>query len=379
MSESVNDDAPRSGIGLLFALLAGLVAVALTQLGGLVMATVLRALDVTETSTWLAGSWLTGTALLGGWRQDVTSTLGASFGWTITAAGAPLLLTGLFWLLLGRAARRIPAPAIPGAALAGLGAALGGLLLSVTSHTSVTVINSAGTVTTTEQLPLWWTSGSRPGVVVGAFLLGAVCWLIHTRFLTAWLAIRPYLIGLLVIPGIVVAVLAGGALAYLASNWWAILVIPMLAPLLGVSVLTAAAGAPAQVSLTRITPEPIGIWSWGDSWLAGLAGAATLVVIAVIVGLVLRRRRRRGEQVIITVGVALSAGFITWAQSFVLAMPEGLGAATEFTVSWWAALLIAAVMAIIATFTAGNIGAAAASNTGPAQDSDRTTAGVQPA
>ena len=38
-------------------------------------------------------------------------------------------------------------------------------------------------------------------------------------------------------------------------------------------------------------------------------------------------------------------------------MPEGLGAVTEFRVSWWAALLIAAVVAIIATFTAGNTGA----------------------
>ena len=44
----------------------------------------------------------------------------------------------------------------------------------MTSGNSVTVINSAGTVTTTEQLPLWWTSGSRPGVVVGAFLVYSV-------------------------------------------------------------------------------------------------------------------------------------------------------------------------------------------------------------
>ena len=56
-------------------------------------------------------------------------------------------------------------------------------------------------------------------------------------------------------------------------------------------------------------------------------------------------------------GVGLSAGFITWAQSFVRPMPEGLGAVTEFRVSWWAALLNAAVVAIIATFTAGNTGA----------------------
>ena len=346
----------QPGIELVMPPVAGLLAVAVTAFAGLIVATILRAVQLTDTSLWLLGSWLTGGALLGGWRQEVTSTLGPSFGWTVTTVGAPLLLTVLFWIVLGMVAQRSPTAAVPAALLAGLGAAVGGLALSLTSHTSETVTNSAGAVKTTEFLPLWWTSGSRPGVVVGAFLLGAVCWFVNAQLRGMWLAVRPYVVGLLIIPGLVVAVVAGAGLGYLVSNWWAILVIPLLIPMLGVSVLSGAAGAPTSVSLTRITPEPIGIWSWGDSVLAGLVSVALLVVISVIVGLLLRRKQRHGEQLIIVVGVALTSAAITWSQSVQIEPPNALGAPTQLTVAWWAAAIIGALMALVATTVAGNRG-----------------------
>lgn len=356
MSDTVSARNEKAGISLLMPVVAGLIAVAVTQVGGLVVATILRAVDLTDTSLWLLASWLTGGGLLGGWRQDVTSTLGPSFGWTVTTVGAPLLLTLLFWIALGMAARRSSTSAVPAALLAGLGAAIGALTLSLTSHTSETVTNSAGSVTTTEYLPLWWTAGTRPGVVIGAFVLGAVCWFVNTHLRDMWLAVRPYVVGLLIIPGVVVAVIAGAGLGYLISNWWAILVVPLLMPLLGVSVLFGAAGAPTIVSLTRITPEPIGIWSWGDSVVAGLVGLAILVLTAVIVGLVLRRRRRHGEQLVIVAGVALTSAAVTWAQSVQIDPPNALGAPTQLTVAWWAAAIIGALMALIATTVAGNRG-----------------------
>ncbi|MEI6622595.1 MAG: hypothetical protein WCP28_11880, partial [Actinomycetes bacterium] len=119
------------------------------------------------------------------------------------------------------------------------------------------------------------------------------------------------------------------------------------------------AGAPAQVSLTRITPDPIGLWSWSGSVVAGVVGVVGLVVIAVVVGLVLRRRHLHCQQVQIVVGVGLAAAAITWAQSFRVDPPNALGAPTAGVVAWWAAAIIGAVMALIATLVAGNRGRSA--------------------
>lgn len=331
------------------AFIDGLFAVALAVVLGIAVAVGLAYLGLTDTSWLRLGPWLGGMGLLGAWQQEVTSSVAGGIGWTTTATGIPLLVTGATALFVALRARRgVWWHAGPAA----IGAAAASALLVAGTRSSDTVSNAAGTVTTTEGLTWFWT-GNHPGTVVGAALLVGVVWLLHTAARAWWQSGRGVALSLLVGLGLVLtAGMAAGAV-YLTSSTPVGLALALLYPTAGTLVLCGVAGAPAEASLTRLTPEPLVLNTWTESLLYGVAGTVAVVLLALLVGLIVRLFKHRSTWLgAVTVTAALAA-FLAWAMSTEVAVPMALGAPTLVSINPLVATGIGAVLGAVVRFAAG--------------------------
>jgi hypothetical protein len=339
--------------------LAGVTAVAAAVLVGLGLAGLLGWLGLTDTPAVTLGLWLAGLGLLGGWRQDVTSDVAGGLQWSTWAAGAPLLVTAAAILAVWAFARRGQLRAV-GAVAAVVGAAGAALLLVVASEQSTTVANEAGSVTTTEGLTVWWTGGLRPGTVTGCALLVGIVVLVQSVGRRWWASGRAVAFGLLVLPGLVVTLgLAAGAV-WLTSAPAVGGALAALYPLVGTAILLAVGGAPSELGLTRISPEPydLSTWSVGPAAVAG--GILAVLLVAAVVGLVLRRRRHTGSAVAGITATAALALFLTWAMATTVDVPDSLGGLTRVATNPVLAAVVAAVMAAVALLVRGRARAAGA-------------------
>lgn len=322
------------------AVLDGVLAVVLAVLVGITLAFGLGYLGLTDTAWWQLGPWLAGLGLLGTWQQEVTSTIGA--GWTITAGGVPLLVTGAVALVVALRARR---GTWLGAPFAAGGAAGAAALLVLASRSSSTITNSAGSATTTNGLS-WW-------VPAGAAALVGVVWLLHTAALPWWRSGRAVAMGVLVWLGVVLTVGVAAAAAYLTSSTAVGIALGLLYPLAGTLVLFAACGVPVDLALTRLTPEPVtaATWDQGTLYLAG--GVVGVVLLAALTGLVLRLVKHRSTWLgALTVTPALAA-FLAWAMSSRVLVPDAFGASSSVTVNPLFAAVAGLGLAAVTRFFAG--------------------------
>ncbi len=331
------------------AFIDGVFAVLLAVVVGVLVAVGLAQLGLTDTSWLRLGPWLAGVGLLGAWQQDVSSSVAGGIGWTTTASGAPLLVTGLSaWFVALRARRSSWLGALPAAA----GAALSAAVLVFGSRTSETVSNQAGTVTTTEGLTWLWT-GDRPGTVAGAALLVGVVWLLQTVGSRWWRAGRGVAWSLLLGLGVVLTAGVAAAMVYLTSSTAVGLALALLFPLAGTMALFALGGAPVDTGLTRLTPETLSVGTWSQSLLYGVGGTVAALLLAALVGLLMRVVKHRSTWLgAITVTAALSA-FLGWAMSAQVLVPEALGAPSRLWVQPLAAAAVGAVLAAVTRFVAG--------------------------
>lgn len=346
--EDEHEATPGLGSTLLRPAVGGLVGVVVAMVVGTLLAAFLSATGLTTTSPWLLGRWLAGGGLLGGWRQDVTADVGNGISWTVTAAFAPLLITACVWLTVGAFARGRTISGWAGVAAAAGGAAVGGGLLVLISGVENSTVNAAGTVTASEGLTAVWTSGSHPGVIVGAAVLAAAAWASRTVGRGWWRAGRGLVIWFVIVPGIVLSLVASAATWYLTSSVAVAASLFLLFPLLGALAVPALAGAPVSVSLTRLTPEVVHVDLWGRGLVVGCGGIVVLLVLAAVVGFVLGRRGHVGPWVPAIVVVAVAFAFIAWAQTFNVHVPAGIGAPTIAAVSVPVAALAGAGMAVVA-------------------------------
>lgn len=296
-------------------LLDGVIAVVVALVVGLAMAFGLTYLGLTETPWWRLGAWLAGLGLFGTWQQDVSSSVGA--GWTVTAGGVPLLVTGCVALFVAVRAKRSTWISAP---IAALGAAGASALLVLASRTSTTVTNAAGSATTVEGLS-WW-------VPAGAAALVAVVWLLHTVGLTWWRSGRGVALGVLVWLGVALtAVVAAGA-TYLTSSTAVGIALALLYPLAGTLALFAACGVPVTASLTRLTPESVTVATWDQSLLYLAGGALAVVLLTAVTGLILRLAKHRSTWLGALTATPLLAAFLGWAMSSRVLVPEAFGASS---------------------------------------------------
>ncbi len=331
------------------AFIDGVVAILLAAITGLLLAFGLSQLGLTDSSLYPLGLWLAGVGLMGGWYQDVSSTVAGGIGWETTAAGAPLLVTGVVALFVALRAKASPAWA---AAPAALGAAVATALLVAGSVSTQTTSNEAGSVTVTEGLSWLW-DGTRPGAVAGAAALVAVVWLLNTVGLSWWRSGRGVALGLLVGLGVVLTAAVAAGAYYLTSSTSVAMALAMLYPLAGTLVLLGAAGVPVTASLTRLTPEPLMLSTWDEGLLYGVGGVVAAVLLAALTGLVLRVFKHRSTWVGATTVTALLAGFLAWAMSSSVVVPAALGA--QSTISGYPplALLAGAALGAVTRFFAG--------------------------
>jgi hypothetical protein len=336
--------------------MTGLLVVALAVVTGVALAGLLAVLGLTDTSPWALGPWLAGLGLLGGWRQDVTADVAGGIGWSTWAAGAPLLVTITVAVLVALLVRRLglePVGVLVAAAAAGAAAAL---LVAVSTRTTTTT-SDAGTVEAVHGLTWWWTGGVRPGTVVGALLLVATVGLVHVVGRRWWDGGRGVAYGLLVVPGVLLTVAAAAGAWWLTSSTAVAVSLAALYPLLGTVLLLSLGGAPAQLGLTRITPEPVVLATWSTSPLVLVGGLVAAGAVAVLVGLVLRSRRHVGS---FASGVSVSAALalvLTWAMATTVDVPDSLGGLTRLATSPVIAAGVAAGMAAIALLVRGRSGA----------------------
>jgi hypothetical protein len=324
--------------------LVGALAVVTAVLVGAAIASLLSALGLTETDTLRLGSWLAGLGLLGGWRQTVTSDVAGGLEWTTWAAGAPLLITGAAAVVVALLIPRMRL-GLAGVAGAGLGAGGAAAALVALSQRTLTTTNEAGTVDVTEGLTWWWTGGLRPGTVTGAAVLAILVGLVSTVGAPWWRGGRAVAYGLVVIPGLLITLIAAAGAVWLSSSTAVGIALAVLYPLLGSAVLLAAGGAPGEGGLTRITPEPYVLSTWSSGLLTGLGGVAACLLLAALVGIVLRVRRHRGSFVAGVTATAALAGFVTWAMTTTVDVPESLGGLTRLSAQPLASAVVAAAMA----------------------------------
>lgn len=331
------------------AFIDGVIAVLLAIVMGALIALGLAELGLTDTGWLTLGPWLAGAGLLGAWQQAVTAELAGGLAWTTTAAGAPLLVTWVAALYIALRARRGTwLQALPAAA----GAAVAAALLVAATRTSVTVTNEAGSVTTSEGLTWLW-SGDRPGTVIGAALLVAVVWLLQTAALRWWRSGRGVAWSLLVGLGVVLTAAVAGGLYYLTSSLAVGLAVPLLYPLAGTLALFGVAGAPVEVSLTRLTPETLSLTTWSESLVYGVGGTVAALVLAALVGLVMRLFKHRSTWLGAVSVTAVLAAFLGWAMSTTVEVPASLGAETTVWVNPLFAAVVGAVLGLVTRFFAG--------------------------
>lgn len=351
------------------AAVAGVVAVLVAVAAGAVLAGLLIALGLTTTSWWSLTTWLAGTGLLGGWEQSVTATVAGGVQWSSWVAGAPMAVTLAVMLAVAVPARRRRGTPLVGSAGAAAGAAVGAVILVMLSGAGSETTNAAGTVAVQEGLTFLWTGGLRPGTVLGAALLIGGAWWVNTAGFDWWRQGRAVAYGLLIVPGLVLTLVAGGAVVYLTSSPAVGIATVALFPLLGTTVILVAAGAPADVGVTRVTPEPLFVWTWSNGLLVGVAGLLVALLIAVGVGLVLRRRGHAGDWAAGLTAPAAVAGFICWATGTSVVVPEALGGPSLLSVHPIAAMIAAAGMAALCLAVRGSGGRAVP--TQPVSDSSR--------
>ncbi|HNE89457.1 MAG TPA: hypothetical protein PK902_08965 [Actinomycetota bacterium] len=327
----------------------GVIAVLLAVVMGVLIALGLTELGLTDTPWLTLGPWLAGAGLLGAWQQEVSTELAGGLEWATTASGAPLLVTWVAALYIAlRAKRSTWVQALPAA----VGAAAAAALLVAATRTSSTVSNDAGSVTTSEGLTWLW-SGDRPGTVIGAAALVAVVWLLQTAALRWWRSGRGVAWSLLLGLGIVLTAAVAGGLYYLTSSLAVGLAVGLLYPLAGTLALFGIAGAPVEVSLTRLTPESLSLMTWSESLVYGIGGTVAALVLALLVGLVMRIFKHRSTWLgAITVTAALAA-FLGWAMSTVIDVPPALGADTKVWVNPLFAAGVGAVLGLVTRFFAG--------------------------
>lgn len=327
----------------------GVIAVVLAVVMGVLIALGLGELGLTDTSWLTLGPWLAGAGLLGAWQQEVSANLAGGLEWTTTAAGAPLLVTWVAALYIALRAKRGTWAQAPPAAL---GAAAAGALLVAAARTSSTVSNEAGSVTTSEGLTWLW-SGDRPGTIIGAAALVAIVWLLQTAARRWWRSGRGVAWSLLLGLGIVLTAAVAGGLYYLTSSTAVGLAVGLLYPLAGTLALFGIAGAPVEVSLTRLTPESLSLMTWSESLLYGIGGIVAAVVLAALVGLIMRLLKHRSTWLgAVTVTAALAA-FLGWAMSTTIEVPAALGAGTRVWVNPLFAGVVGAVLGLVTRFFAG--------------------------
>lgn len=322
------------------AVVDGVVAVLLAVVVGIGIAFGIGYVGLTDTVWWHLGPWLGGLGLLGTWVQSVESTVGVA--WTVTASGAPLLVTGVVALFIALRAHRSTWVGAPFAALAAAGASA---LVVLATRSSVTVTNVAGSVTTVEGLS-WWTPAGAAAVV-------AAVWLLHTVGRSWWQTGRGVALGLLVWLGAILtgAVVAG--LIYLTSSTAVGAAAALLYPLAGTLILFAAAGAPVEAALTRLTPETADLSTWSQSPAYGVGGTLAAILLAALVGLLLRLLKHRSTWLgALTVTPALAA-FLAWAMQSRVLVPNAFGASSQVTINPIYAAAVALGLAVVTRFCAG--------------------------
>lgn len=322
------------------AVVDGVVAVVLAVLVGLGIAFGLGFVGLTDTSWWQLGPWLAGTGLLGTWQQDVTSSVGA--GWTLTASGVPLLVTGAVALYIAIRAKR---GTWLGAPFGAAGAAVASAVVVQVTQDSSTVTNAAGSVTVTQGLT-WW-------VPAGAAAIVGVVWLLHTVGLPWWRSGRGVALGLLVWLGVLLTAGVAAGLLYLTSSTSVGVAAALLYPLAGTLVMFGAGGAPVEASLTRLTPESLTVATWDQGVVYTVGGAVAAALLAALVGLVLRLTKHRSTWLGALTVTPLLAAFLAWAMGSRVLVPDAFGASSEVAVNPLFAAAVGFALAVVARFCAG--------------------------
>jgi hypothetical protein len=335
------------------ALLTGLAAVVIAAAGGIILATLLGLLGLASTAPRTLGTWFGGTALLGGWSQDVTASVAGGLNWSTWAAGAPMLVTLAVMWFTATMARRSGGATWVDAVAAGAGGVLGAAVLVGVSRVTTETVNQAGSVSTSSGLTWLWTGGTHPGTLVGAALLIGGTWWLNTVGLDWWCTGRSLAYGLLIVPGLVITVVAAAGVVYLTSSPAVGLATVLLFPLLGVTAILGLGGSPTSAGITRLSPEPYDLWTWNGGVLYGAGGLLLVVIIAVVVGLVLRGRKHSGGWLPGITVTAAVAGFVAWATDTAVVVPDALGGPTRLSCNPLAAMVVAALMAVIALAVRG--------------------------
>jgi hypothetical protein len=346
MSTGLPVSAPRTAVR---AAIDGALAVGLAVAVGTAIAYALSHLELTDTALWPLGGWLAGVGLLGTWQQVVSSDVAGGIGWTTYASGVPLLVTGVAWLFIGWRARHSPVWAVLPASV---GTAAASVLLVAGSAGRDTVSNTAGSVTTTESLTWVW-ADNRPGTLTGAVLLVAVVWLLNTVGLRWWRSGRGVALSLLVGLGLVLTGAAAYGAVYLTSSNAVGVALALLYPLLGSLVLLGASGSPVHAGLTRLTPDPVTVSTWEQSWLYGVGGLLAVVALSLLVGLVMRLVKHRSTWLGAVSVTGVLAAFLAWATSSSVVLPEALGRVSTIGVDPPQAAAAGAVLGAVVRLAAG--------------------------
>jgi hypothetical protein len=346
MSTGLPVSAPRTAVR---AAIDGALAVGLAVAVGTAIAYALSHLELTDTALWPLGGWLAGVGLLGTWQQVVSSDVAGGIGWTTYASGVPLLVTGVAWLFIGWRARHSPVWAVLPASV---GTAAASVLLVAGSAGRDTVSNTAGSVTTTESLTWVW-ADNRPGTLTGAVLLVAVVWLLNTVGLRWWRSGRGVALSLLVGLGLVLTGAAAYGAVYLTSSNAVGVALALLYPLLGSLVLLGASGSPVHAGLTRLTPDPVTVSTWEQSWLYGVGGLLAVVALSLLVGLVMRLVKHRSTWLGAVSATGVLAAFLAWAMSSSVVLPEALGRESTVAVNPLVAAAVGVALGGIVRFAAG--------------------------
>lgn len=327
----------------------GVLAVVLALVTGILLAVGLAELGLTETGWVRLGPWLAGAGLLGAWQQQVSSTVAGGIGWTTTVTGVPLLVTAVVAVFITVRARRSQwLNALPAAA----GAAGASALLVFGSRSVVTTGNEAGSVTSTQGLTWFWTL-NHPGTVAGAAGLVGGVWLLHTVGRRWWRSGRGVGWALLVGIGILLtAAIAAGA-AYLTSDSSVGLGLALLYPLAGTLALFGLAGAPVEVGLTRLTPQPMVFSTWSEGPLYGLGGTAAALLLACLAGLLLRMVKHRSTWIGSGTVTALLSAVLAWAMNTRVVVPDALGSPSVVWAGPLFAAGIGAILGLVTRFVAG--------------------------
>lgn len=327
----------------------GIVAVLLAVILGLAIAFGLGAVGLTDTPWWRLGPWLAGLGVLGGWQQTVTSNVSGGIGWTVTAVGTPLLITGVVaFFVASRAKRSTWIGTIPAA----IGAAAAAALLVFASQSTQTVSNGAGTVTTTAGLTWLW-QDLHPGTVVGAAALVGVLWLLHTAGRTWWLSGRGVALGLLVWLGIALTAAMVAGAVYLTSSTAVGIALALLYPLVGTLGLFGAVGVPVDASLTRLTAERLTVATWDQGLVYTVGGVGVALLLAALVGLLLRLFKHRSTWLGALTVTPVLAAFLAWAMSTAIEVPAALGTASQVVVNPLLAAAAGLGLALVTRFVAG--------------------------